>query len=74
MNMLRDIVRKENKTVIMVVHDLNTAYRYSDKTLLLQQGKVHSFGNTRDVLTRQNIKSVYGIDIKIIEDKYIVPA
>jgi len=74
MNMLRDIVRKENKTVIMVVHDLNTAYRYSDKTLLLQHGKVHSFGNTRDVLTRQNIKSVYGIDIKIIEDKYIVPA
>lgn len=72
LNMAKEFAKKENKIVIIVLHDLNMAMAYSDKVLLLKDGKVNSFNETKKVLTKENIKEVYGIDVKII-DNYIVP-
>ena len=72
MNEARKVAKEENKIVIMVIHDLNMAKRFSDKIVLMNHGKVVDFGESREVLNCKNIKIVYGVDIDIIND-YIIP-
>lgn len=73
MELARSMVEKENKTVIMVVHDLNMAMHYSDQVILLKSGEVEAAGLPKMVLSHQHIKKVYGIDTRIIEDQIITP-
>lgn len=61
---LIDQWRKEEKRgVISVVHDLRLARMYGNKTLLLNDGKVHAFGETEEVMTRKNLEEVYKMDV-----------
>lgn len=72
MNEARKVAKEENKIVIMVIHDLNMAKRYSDKVVLMDNGEVVDFGDTIKVLSCKNIKKVYGVDTDIING-YIIP-
>ena len=72
MSEARKIAKDQNKTVIMVIHDLNMAKKYSDKIVLMNKGKVIDFGASEDVLNCKNIKKVYGVDTDIING-YIIP-
>lgn len=59
MNRLYEINQKMDKTVIIVLHDLNLAGEYCDELLLLNQGQIHSRGKPEDVLTYKNIEEVF---------------
>ena len=50
--------KKKGITMLFVSHDLGSVSRFCDKTLLLKNGKMIAFGNTRDIIDRY----VYGID------------
>ena len=60
---------KEGKTIICVLHDLNAILWNCTKCILLDKGSVFAYGETKSVLTTENIKAVYGIDAEIIEHK-----
>jgi cobalamin transport system ATP-binding protein len=55
--------KKENRAVISIVHDLNMAFSYGDKVLLMNEGKMKSYGGVKDVLTKENLNEVYRVDI-----------
>lgn len=61
MHLITKIVRKNHIAAIMVSHDLNLAIRYSDKFILMKDGKVYAVG-AHEVITPENIKAVYDID------------
>ncbi|USD66801.1 heme ABC transporter ATP-binding protein [Vibrio sp. SCSIO 43136] len=46
-------------TVIVVLHDLNLAAQYSDRLLMLHEGKLVADGTPWEVLTQGNIESTY---------------
>lgn len=76
MEMARDLVKQQNKIVLMVAHDLNMALRYSDEILLLKDGRIVSHGKPEAVLCEENIAKVYGVKVKMIEEelgKYMIP-
>lgn len=76
MEMAQDMVKRQNKIVIMVVHDLNMALRYSDKILLLKDGKIVARGKPETVLCEKNVADVYDVRVKIIEEelgKHMIP-
>lgn len=73
MELARRIVRELHKTVVMVVHDLNIAAHYSDKVALMSNGSIISCGPPRDILTAENIKRVYEVDVGITADNLINP-
>ncbi len=52
--------------VIMISHDLNLAARYSDNIIMMANGTVYSVGRPNEVITRENIKSVYGVDAEVL--------
>ena len=61
---VRDVVRKENVSAIMTMHDLNLAFRYSDKFLFLKNGTIFAAGRMQDI-TPDIIREVYGVPVTI---------
>lgn len=61
---LRDLVEQHQKTVIVVLHDLTHAYRYSDEIILMNQGSIVTQGNPEAVMTEDRLNPVYQVSIE----------
>jgi iron complex transport system ATP-binding protein len=59
LDLLKRFNRQNNLTVIMVMHDLNLACEYASRLVLLNDGMIFKEGAPEEVLTYQNIESVY---------------
>ncbi|MHA1723782.1 MAG: ABC transporter ATP-binding protein [Promethearchaeota archaeon] len=69
MMMMRNYV-EEGKIIIAVLHDLNLAAQFCDKIILLNDGKIKAFGPVEEIITRENIKTVYNIDVVVRKNVY----
>lgn len=65
MRIVEDLVSRSTITVMMAVHDLNMAARFSHEIIMMKMGRIVSFGNPWEVLTPENIASVYGVEVEI---------
>ena len=65
---LKQLSRDEGILVLMISHDLNIAARYSDSIILMHKGRVYAVGTPREVLTEDNIREVYGVSSRIIDE------
>ena len=66
---LLDLLSKlstQGKTVVCVLHDLNAILKSCARCILMKDGQIFAHGETKEVLTRENIKEVYGIDVEIL--------
>lgn len=61
---IKEYAQNNNKIVISVFHDLTIAKKYSNKILLLSEGKSHYFGNKNDVFNQEKTNQIYEINIK----------
>lgn len=68
LDLLTELNRDRGTTIVMVLHDINLAARYSDELVAVSGGKVFAHGHPREVITKENVKSVFGIDSVIITD------
>jgi iron complex transport system ATP-binding protein len=76
MENVQRLVKEKKVTAIMAVHDLNLASRYSDKILMMKDGKVVSEGKPAQVLTTENIAKVYEVEAHVhnyAEKPYVMP-
>ena len=64
--MLRQLSRTDGILVIMISHDLNIAARYSDHIILMHEGRIFAAGAPEEVLTVDNIRTVYGVESNIV--------
>ncbi len=65
LNLITNLSAKENITLILALHDLNLAAQYCERLFLLSSGMVFAAGCPEDVITPENIKQVYGIDVLV---------
>jgi iron complex transport system ATP-binding protein len=70
MDLVKDLCMKEKLVVLAVFHDFNLAARYCNSAILLKDSKVFAAGSLTEVLTSENIKSVFNVDA--IVKKHIV--
>ncbi len=63
MALVRDLNRREGKTVAMVIHDLDLALRYSDFLVVMQKGRVVDAGPTDEVLASGAVGDAFQMDI-----------
>ncbi len=75
LDIIKDIIKRQNISAIVTMHDLNLALRFANKFLLLKDSELFAIGNS-DIITKDNIKNVYGIDVVIKEYAnipYVIP-
>jgi iron complex transport system ATP-binding protein len=65
--MLSLLNRNFGLTILVITHDLNIALRFSEKTVLMQDGKIVQFGMTNDVLTEETLKKHFLINSQIVK-------
>ncbi|MEN3041705.1 MAG: ABC transporter ATP-binding protein [Fervidobacterium sp.] len=68
LNLIRKINKEFGLTVIMVLHDINQAIKYSDSIIVINQGKIVACGEPSKVITQELLINVFGIRSKLIED------
>ena len=73
MELAKGIVDEQEKSVVMVVHDLNMALHYADYAVLMKAGKVISHGKTGDVMTEKSVNEVYGVKTRIEDCGFVNP-
>lgn len=66
MKVLERLRHEKSKTVIAILHDLNLASAFCSKLILMMAGKVYAAGETRKVLTLENLKAVYDMEFELI--------
>ena len=68
LDLLTDLNRKNNTTIVMVLHDLNLAARYADHLVAMRAGKLHIAGSPEEVLTEAMVRDVFALESRIISD------
>lgn len=56
------------RTVVMVLHDLNLAVRYSDRLVVMHEGKIVASGTPSEVISEKMLADVFGLTAAVIDD------
>lgn len=62
---MRGMAAERGMIVFIAIHDLNQAMRFADHALVIENGRLKGVGATRDVITAQLLRDVYGVDARI---------
>ena len=68
MELLARLNRDQEKTIVMVLHDLNLAARYADQMIALKSGRIVAAGTPNQVMTEETLRAVYGIRAHVMSD------
>ncbi|MEJ2885490.1 ABC transporter ATP-binding protein [Actinomycetospora aeridis] len=68
LDLLADLNREQGRTVVMVLHDLNQACRYADHLVAMHRGRIHAQGPPADVVDAGMVRTVFGLDVRIVAD------
>ena len=74
MHLLRNFAAND-KACLVVLHDLSLASRFCDRLYLMHEGKIASEGKPAEVLSHENLRQVYGVEVASGDGEvpYIVP-
>ena len=77
LQLVKQLNEQYGLTIVMVLHDINQALRYSDHIILMKAGQIIAEGVPREVITKEVIKDVYGVNSVFHEDEelglYMMP-
>jgi iron complex transport system ATP-binding protein len=68
LRLVRRINRERGTTVVMVLHDLSLAARYSDRLVVLHEGGVVADGTPEEVLTPAVLESAFALRARVVPD------
>ncbi|MPM13547.1 putative siderophore transport system ATP-binding protein YusV [bioreactor metagenome] len=66
LDLLKELNEKENRTIVIVLHDINLACRYADHIIAIKDGKVYGEGKPVEIISEGLIKEVFQINSKIV--------
>ena len=67
-HILQNLAHEDNKTVLIVTHDINDAMKFSDYIILLKNGKVLVQGEPSIVINEAVLQELYGPQARLSED------
>lgn len=68
MQLVVELVATHNKTVVMVLHDINQAARYCDRIIAMREGAIVADGHPDDVVTTDLLHTVFDVRAQISRD------
>jgi iron complex transport system ATP-binding protein len=67
--LLKKMVSEKGILTIMISHDINIAAKYSDEIIMMHDGKIFATGTPKEVITEDNLRTVYGVECVVVEDQ-----
>lgn len=67
METICDIVKRKNVGACIIIHDLNLAYRFCDRIIMMGDRKIKYIGTPAEVMMPENIKEIFGVDSLVCE-------
>lgn len=67
MKVLRNLCDELNKTVVLVMHDINYTSCYSDYIVALKNGKISKYGTRDEIINKETLESIYEMEFNITE-------
>jgi iron complex transport system ATP-binding protein len=68
LDLLTDLNRRESKTIVLVLHDLNLACRYADQLIAMKDGAVVAQGRPRDTVTADLVSTLFDLPCRVVPD------
>ncbi|UNL85003.1 ABC transporter ATP-binding protein [Priestia koreensis] len=68
LELLQTLNKEQNRTIIMVLHDLNQAARFADYIIALKDGEVAKAGTCEEIIVPEVLRDVFQIDAVIGRD------
>ena len=65
LNVLKRINQEHQKTIVMTIHDINLASRFSDRVIAMKEGKIINEGTPQEVITVTGLADVFAIQAEI---------
>lgn len=65
MKALRKMVDELNKTIMVVIHDINFVSCYADYIVAMKKGKIIKEGKVEEIINKDVLSQVYGMDIDV---------
>lgn len=69
LELVKELNESLGLTVIMVLHDLNQAARYSDNIYVLKDGEIFQYGRPKNIIESKLLKDVFRIESNIYTDE-----
>ncbi|WP_283746759.1 ABC transporter ATP-binding protein [Bacillus cereus] len=77
LELVKELNEVHGLTIVMVLHDINQAIRYSDHIIVMKDGEIVMKGKPGEVVTEDMFKTIYGVDVVVKHDEdtglYMVP-
>ena len=61
-------LQREGRTVVVVLHELNLAFRYATNLIVMRDGAIVAEGAVNDVVTAELVHEVYGLLCVVLTD------
>ena len=61
LELVEELNMKEELTVVMVLHDINQALKYSHNIIIMKNGEIIKAGQSHEVITMDMLNKVYNI-------------
>ncbi|GLC87253.1 ABC transporter ATP-binding protein [Lysinibacillus piscis] len=68
LDLLFELNVAEQRTVVMVLHDLNLACRYAHHIIAVRDKQIYAQGKPEEIVTEDLVQAVFGMDCMIIND------
>jgi len=68
LDLLFELNEKEQRTIVMVLHDLNLACRYAHNLIALKDKKIYAQGRPENIMDADLVHQVFQMDCKVTED------
>lgn len=67
MRHLREIATELNKSIVVVLHDLNFASCYADRICAMKDGKIVAYGEPAEIMNSQMLTRIFDTEVEVME-------
>ncbi|MGF7045901.1 iron complex transport system ATP-binding protein [Paenibacillus sp. DS2015] len=68
LDLLFDLNEQENRTIVMVLHDINLACRYAHNIVAVKEGHIYAQGAPEVIVNEQLIRDVFDMECQVATD------
>ena len=73
LDLLKELTRQHNRSIVMVLHDINLAVRYADNLIAMRDGKKKTLENPHNVVSAQMMHEVFTNSLKYFKTLSQIP-